>query len=227
MLEHAPPRSFLRLSYRRPHDASPVVVLRSDAADPPLFCVTGAGSPAMSLRHLSDAMPGRNFAAIQQRGLEERAMPDHHIVAAARRISQAPPMQPRGPYTIAGFSYGGIVAFEMGCQLRAEGAEVARLVILDTNAPADAPDLASRARSRIRSLRADVPGVAAWRAAVVAGTRRGSRSSSAYAHARRRVVLSSAGVFPRRGYRQYDLFSDSASGCRATTCRRRRSTGPP
>ena len=57
----------LRLSHRRPRDASPVVMLRSDAEGPPLFCVTGGGAPAISLRNLSDAIGDRNFGAIQPR----------------------------------------------------------------------------------------------------------------------------------------------------------------
>ena len=54
---------FLHLTHRRPRDASPVVLLRADGADPTLFCVTGGGGPAISLRNLSDAMGDRNFAA--------------------------------------------------------------------------------------------------------------------------------------------------------------------
>ena len=58
----------LRLSHRRSRHSSPVVMLRSDGKDPPLFCVTGGGGPAISLRALSDAIGDRNFAAIQARG---------------------------------------------------------------------------------------------------------------------------------------------------------------
>ena len=38
----------LRLSHRRSRHSSPVVMLRSDGKDPPLFCVTGGGGPAIS-----------------------------------------------------------------------------------------------------------------------------------------------------------------------------------
>jgi acyl-coenzyme A synthetase/AMP-(fatty) acid ligase/acyl carrier protein len=109
----------LRLSHRRPRDASPVVALRIDAGGDPLFCITGGGTPAISFRTLSETMPDRNLYAIQPRGLEERAVPDYGVVAAARRnVSAMRAMQPTGPYALAGFSYGGIVAFEMACQLR-------------------------------------------------------------------------------------------------------------
>jgi len=196
-----------RLSHRRHRGASPVVVLRSETADPTLFCVTGGGAPAVTLRELSVALAGRNFAAIQSRGLEERAFPDHRVVAAARRnVAAMRVVQPHGPYVIAGFSYGGVVAFEMACRLRSEGVEVARLVILDTNAPGREPSLGHRARTRTRTLQEAAPNSARWRSAVVA--RRAARfaATSGYAHAKRRVAFASAGWLPRRGNRQYQLF---------------------
>ncbi|HEX5096208.1 MAG TPA: non-ribosomal peptide synthetase, partial [Acidimicrobiia bacterium] len=48
---------FARLQHRRSRHASPVVPLRTDASEPPLFCVTGGGAPAISMRALSAAMP--------------------------------------------------------------------------------------------------------------------------------------------------------------------------
>jgi thioesterase domain-containing protein len=41
-------------------------------------------------------------------------------------------IQPEGPYHIGGFSAGGVVAYEMARQLRAEGQQVAVLALLDT-----------------------------------------------------------------------------------------------
>ena len=41
---------------------------------------------------------------------------------------------PNGPYALAGYSFGGIVAFEMAKQLRANGKEVRMLAIFDTAA---------------------------------------------------------------------------------------------
>ena len=41
-------------------------------------------------------------------------------------------MQPDGPYLLAGYSAGGVVAFEMAQQLQAQGQQVALLAMLDT-----------------------------------------------------------------------------------------------
>ena len=39
--------------------------------------------------------------------------------------------QPKGPYALTGFSYGGLLAYEIACQLLAEGEEVNMLAIID------------------------------------------------------------------------------------------------
>jgi thioesterase domain-containing protein/acyl carrier protein len=44
-------------------------------------------------------------------------------------------VQPQGPYRIAGYSFGGLVAFEMAQQLRAAGQEVELLFLLDPMQP--------------------------------------------------------------------------------------------
>jgi thioesterase domain-containing protein/acyl carrier protein len=197
----------LRLTHRRPRDASPVVMLHSDAPGRAFFCVTGGGSPALAMRGLSRAVGDHNFAAIQPRGLEERAIPDHSITAAARRnLAAMRAVQPTGPYTVGGYSFGGLVAFEMACRLRAAGEAVDLLVILDTTAPSAERTFTSRVRSRSKTLQAAAPPRGLRRAAVVAGRAARFTARSAYAHAERRISLTSAGWLPRRGYRQYSLF---------------------
>ena len=44
-------------------------------------------------------------------------------------------MQPQGPYLIGGFSFGGLVAYEMAQQLRQSGQEVGLLVLIDPTPP--------------------------------------------------------------------------------------------
>jgi thioesterase domain-containing protein len=161
----------------------------------------------MAMRGLSRAMDDHNFAAIQPRGLEERAIPDRSIAAAARRnIAAMRAVQPTGPYAVGGYSFGGLVAFEMACQLRAAGEAVDLLVILDSSAPMATRTLRSRVRSRGNALQADAPSRGLRRAAVVAARTARFAVRSAYAHAERRISLTSAGWLPRPGYRQYSLF---------------------
>ena len=62
--------------------------------------------------------------------------PDHTIEAiAAHCIESMRTVQPTGPYLVAGYSAGGVVAFEVAQQLAAAGQQVALLALLDTYAP--------------------------------------------------------------------------------------------
>jgi thioesterase domain-containing protein len=152
-------------------------------------------------------MEDHDVFAIQARGLEDRAVPDHSVRAAARRSVRAMRVvQPTGPYAIGGYSFGGFVAFEMACRLRAIGEDVAILVILDTPARIGAPSVERRVRGRLDTLRVDAPPRRLARARVVAARAASFAMKSAYAHAERRIALTSAGLVPRRGYHQYDLF---------------------
>ena len=51
--------------------------------------------------------------------------------------------RPSGPYVLAGFSFGGVVAYEIAQQLRAIGADVPLLVVLDSDPPTVADSSAS------------------------------------------------------------------------------------
>jgi len=58
--------------------------------------------------------------------------------------------QPSGPYYLAGWCYGGLVAVEMAQQLLAENQEVAFLALLETVAPAPALTVHRYYRHRLR-----------------------------------------------------------------------------
>jgi acyl-coenzyme A synthetase/AMP-(fatty) acid ligase/thioesterase domain-containing protein/acyl carrier protein len=200
-----------RLTHRRDRHSSvvvPVTTHRSNgAAARRFFCATGGGAPAMSLRSLADAMNHTDVYGIQPRGLEERAWPDHSVEAAARRyLAGVRAVQPTGPYLIGGYSFGGVVAFEMACQLQRAGERVELLVILDTGAPGERPTRSQRLRRRAEALQSDAPPDGLKRRATVAARSATFAVRSAYAHAERRYSLTTAGLFPRSGLEQYELF---------------------
>jgi len=61
---------------------------------------------------------------------------------AAADIAEMRRIQPIGPYHLLGWSYGGVVAYEMACQLEAAGEKVATLTLLDSELPpGDDPEL--------------------------------------------------------------------------------------
>jgi thioesterase domain-containing protein len=72
--------------------------------------------------------------ALQAVGSETEDTPHTDLpTMAAYYIDAIREIQPDGPYSLAGYSFGGHVAFEMAHQLRAQGQEVAQLILLDTH----------------------------------------------------------------------------------------------
>jgi len=72
---------------------------------------------------------------LQARGLNGLDEPfDNMEEIAAYYVGEILEQNPQGPYNLAGYSFGGIVAFEMAKQLKAAGREVNMLAIFDTNA---------------------------------------------------------------------------------------------
>ncbi|HXY91581.1 MAG TPA: AMP-binding protein [Acidimicrobiia bacterium] len=183
---------------RRRSSAGTIVLLRGTTHGnaTPLFCVAGGGSPAVSLRPLADSLgDDRRFYGAQARGLEETARPDRSVEAAARRhLVEVRATQPRGPYLLAGYSVGGLVAFEMACRLEADGETVALLALLDTPAPS------------VMQTRTERLAVSAPSAHEGTGRRLRWATRGALLHLRERAVLATAGIVPRRSLYQYHLF---------------------
>ena len=116
---------------------SPLVPLTLGGSKQPFFCVHpmfGVVFPYLELaQHLGS---NRSFYGFQPLGLDGKATPLSRIEAIAAYYIQAMQMlQPQGPYFLGGWSFGGIVAFEMAQQLTKAGQQVALLAMLDTSAP--------------------------------------------------------------------------------------------
>ena len=98
------------------------------------FCVHAVGGNVLEYydlaRHLGTDQP---FYGLQSRGLDGKQAPHTRIEEmAAHYIKEIREFQPTGPYLIGGRSLGGIIAFEMARQLRAQGQEVGLLALLDS-----------------------------------------------------------------------------------------------
>jgi thioesterase domain-containing protein/acyl carrier protein len=116
---------------------SPLVAIQPQGTLPPLFFVhVGSGNVLCYLdlaRSLGDDQP---FYGIQDPNLYAEEFPDLAVEAmAAHYVGAVREAQPRGPYLLGGWSFGGLVAFEMARQMRERGEEVALLALLDTGAP--------------------------------------------------------------------------------------------
>jgi amino acid adenylation domain-containing protein len=114
-----------------------LVELQAGEAETPLVVVPGAGSDASMLQELARAMgPDQGVLTFQMPGLRPGERPPGRVEAAAELyLAALREHQPHGPYSLAGESYGGVVAFEMAQRLHAAGERVALLALLDTYAP--------------------------------------------------------------------------------------------
>ncbi|WP_433273797.1 non-ribosomal peptide synthase/polyketide synthase [Actinosynnema sp. CS-041913] len=125
-----------------------VLPLRASGEGAPLFCVhPGAGigwSYAGLLRDLD-----RPVYALQAPGLTG-PQPAGIGELAARFAARIRDVRPDGPYHLLGWSFGGVVAHAVAVALRADGAEVASLTLLDAYParPGEQPPTLSEGQNR-------------------------------------------------------------------------------
>jgi amino acid adenylation domain-containing protein len=119
-------------------DWSPLVVIQEHGSQPPFFCVHNFGGEVINLNDLAQALGAdQPFIGLQAQGLDGRVEPHATIPEMAACYVQAiRSRQPAGPYYLGGFCFGGVVAYEMACQLQAQGEQVALLALFDAYAPA-------------------------------------------------------------------------------------------
>ena len=101
----------------------------------PLFIVHGVFGNVLQLKPLAERMrTARPIYAIQARGADPQQAPHASIDEMAQAYLLAVrDVQPAGPYALAGYSFGGLIAFEMGCRLREAGEPVELLGLLETD----------------------------------------------------------------------------------------------
>ncbi|WP_293900558.1 non-ribosomal peptide synthetase [Phenylobacterium sp.] len=122
------------LRQRRPDRYVPLVALKPGEGAPPVFIVHGLGGSVAGLFQIARQMayPGP-VIGIQARGLAGREPPQTSVEAmAADYLGAVRARQPQGPYYLCGYSFGGLVAFEMARRLQQAGDEVGLVGLFDT-----------------------------------------------------------------------------------------------
>ncbi|WP_432000693.1 amino acid adenylation domain-containing protein [Streptomyces sioyaensis] len=101
-------------------------------AGSPVFCWPGLGGYPMNLRLLGRRTGlGRPFYGIQACGINDGEDPYPTIrEMAAADVAEIRRVQPEGPYTLWGYSFGARVAFEAAWQLERSGAQVENLLLI-------------------------------------------------------------------------------------------------
>lgn len=111
----------------------------TNGRNPALFCIHGGDGGVLFYRGLAEAFSAhQNLLAIESPALGSAEPLDTGSVEslATEYIRAMRRRQPRGPYRIAGYSFGGVVAYEMARQLEADGESIGFLCIFDTVNPA-------------------------------------------------------------------------------------------
>src|SRR5205814_1524831 len=118
-----------------PEGRAPILVpLRAGTSSRPLFLVHALGGDVLHLRPLALALDtDRPVHGLQARGLDPRYEPHTTVEEmAASYVEVIRAAQPDGPVAVAGYSLGGLVAYEIARRLRATGTAVDALGLIDT-----------------------------------------------------------------------------------------------
>jgi thioesterase domain-containing protein/acyl carrier protein len=132
---------------------SVLIPMVSNGTKPPLFCIHSGAGNVLCYQALSRRMgTDRPIFAIQWLGLDGN-YPLHWRVESMARdyIKHIIKIQPHGPIHLMGYSFGGLVAFEMAHQLYQQGKTVSEVVLIDTKMnPDNRPEVGMRPGRRLR-----------------------------------------------------------------------------
>lgn len=141
LFEHRTPEQLAKriavLRARRTSESwTSLVPIQPTGDQPVLFCVAGAGGSPVRVRNV--AVELGNTQPVY--GIQLRLMPANdgpvtieHIATSI--LSDLRASEFKGPYFLAGFSAGGVIAHELARQLQRQGETVALLVLLDAFNP--------------------------------------------------------------------------------------------
>ncbi len=112
----------------------PALVRLKDGTEPPVFIAHGLGGSVMDFYQIVKLIQTpRPIYGMQSKGIDGAEEPFDRIEDMAQYSLEAiRELQPHGPYSLVGFSLGGLVTLEMAQHLIASGEEVALLAMLDT-----------------------------------------------------------------------------------------------
>jgi len=116
---------------------SSLVAIQPGGSKPPFFGVHAHEGNILFYRDLVRRLgPEQPFYGLQAQGLNGKQAPYSRVEEmAAHYVKEMRAVQAKGPYFLGGYCFGGVVAFEMGRQLYAQGEKVALVALFDAYAP--------------------------------------------------------------------------------------------
>jgi thioesterase domain-containing protein/acyl carrier protein len=120
---------------------TPAMSLRAARGGRTLYCVHPASGNAFVYEALARRLGPHGLVGLHARRLtaEPEGAGASVEAMAADYAAAIRALQPQGPYALAGWSIGGVIAYEIAAQLAAAGQVVDLLALLDTWAPGAAP----------------------------------------------------------------------------------------
>lgn len=111
----------------------PLVAIQPQGTQPPLFCIHSRTQTVLNYFPLARHLPtDRPVYGLQPRTTDASTIAQRSIESiAADYIQEIQTLQPTAPYLLLGYSFGGLIAYEMARQLLAQG-QTALLVMVDT-----------------------------------------------------------------------------------------------
>jgi thioesterase domain-containing protein/acyl carrier protein len=177
--------------------AQPAMIFQAAGRLPPVHCVHGLHGTALFASLLANHVgPEQPVVGFQARGFTGDAAPHDSIAAIAADYIEILRLW-RGPYRLIGWCVGSMIAFEMAQRLRAEGEDVARLILIDPPVlPLRVSSISpgEEAIARLRDRQAGSPAARAYQEAVikiVAGIEHAARGYRLRPYAGSLAILSS------------------------------------
>jgi acetoacetyl-CoA synthetase len=132
---------------------SPLVPLK-EGAGRPVFLLHSIAGNVFEWHALLDRLDcGRPIVAVQARGLNPTETPADSVEAmAADYVDLIRAHQPDGPYTLLGYSFGGLLAYEIAVRLSRMGETLDFLGLIDTDVQAGALPMLEWLRFRLARL---------------------------------------------------------------------------
>jgi thioesterase domain-containing protein/acyl carrier protein len=139
----------------RPEDWGPLVAIQMQGARPPFFGIHGRDGNVLLFRKFSQILGKQQpFYGLQAQGLDGRPIARKSVEAIATYyLEEIRKIRPHGPYLLGGYSFGGLVAYEIARHLRAADEEVALLMLFETDNPAQPMRVRSWSRVLLQAVR--------------------------------------------------------------------------
>jgi thioesterase domain-containing protein/acyl carrier protein len=131
-----------------PGQRTSLVSIRGGVGRPALVCAHPIGGTVLWYRHLADALPDDvPTVGVQARGLDPARAPDPSIESmSAHYVADVLAEYDPAEVVLAGYSLGGLVAYEMARQLAAAGTPPAGVALLDAPISEQPEEPLTRAR---------------------------------------------------------------------------------